>query len=261
MGSYYLRQWHRRWFEAQMPASGVVLEDISDITPGVSISGPRSRELLQRLTDHDVSGAALPFMSCATLDIGLSRARVGRLSLSGELGFEINVPAAEHRALYRSIVEAGRDLKLAQIGFHALNSLRVEKSYGIWSREFSQAFTPRMSGLDRFVAYDKSGFIGRDAALKERDGKAPAQRLVTLEVEAVDADASGNEPVWAGDRLVGRTTSGAFGHSCGRSLALAYLDTEVAEGTPLALDIVGQRREGRAIPASPVDPAGGRPRS
>lgn len=262
MGAYHLRRWHRRWFDGQLPTGGVTLEDVSDAMPGLAISGPRSRELLQGLTGDDVSDAALPLMGCATLDVGLGRARVGRLSMSGELGFAINVPAAEQRTLYRAILEAGRDRGLAQIGFQAANALRLEKSYGLWSREFTQTVTPAMCGLDRFVAYDKPGFTGRDAALRERDGGAPAQRLVPLEVEAEEADASGSEPVWVGDRLVGTTTSGGYGHTCGKSLALAYVDSAVAaEGATLTVDVVGRRRAARIIPASPVDPEGRRARA
>ena len=261
MGSYRLRAWHRRWFDEHLPKSGVTVEDVSDVMPGLALIGPRARALLQAVTDGDVSDAALPFMTCVNLDVGSSRARVGRISVTGELGFEINVPAAEHRPLYRALLEAGRDFGLTQIGFNALNSLRLEKSYGVWSREFTQTVTPVMSGLDRFVAYDKPDFIGREVASSERD-HAPLRRLVTLEVAADDADASGFEPVWAGDRLVGHVTSGGYGHCSERSLALAYVDSAVsAEGVALAIDIVGQRRNAMVITSSPVDPGGLRMRA
>ena len=108
-------------------------------------------------------------MACAEMDIGLHRARVARLSVMGELGYEINRPSVEHRQLYKTLLDAGGDHGLVQVGFYAMGSLRVEKSFGIWSREFSRAYTPTMSGLDRFVAWDRDGFIGRDAALAERE--------------------------------------------------------------------------------------------
>ena len=259
MGSYYLRAWHMRWMAAQLPPSGVVLTDISDDVVGLALMGPNARDVLAQLAGADLANAAFPFMACAEMDVGLVKAKVARLSLSGELGYEINVRANEQPALHAALLDAGRDLGLRQVGYGALNSLRVEKSYGIWSREFTWTTTPAMSGLDRFVAYDKAGFIGRDAALAERDGPPPERRLATLEVEAVNADASGFEPVWLGERRIGQVTSGAFGHSCGRSLALAYLDSAIiADGQPLEVDIVGIRRQARIIPDSPVDPSGAR---
>ncbi len=259
MGSYYLRAWHKRWFDEHLPRTGVTVTDVSTTTPGLAITGPRSRDLLRALADGDVSNAALPFMGCTIMNVGASRAHVGRLSVMGELGYEINVASVEHRALYTAIQEAGRAFGLKQIGFHALNALRLEKSYGIWSREFSQTVTPAMCGLDRFVDYGKAGFVGRDAALAARDG-APRRKLFTIAVDAVDADASGFEPIWSDGRLVGNVTSGGYGHTVGQSLAMAYLDP-TAEHATLDVDIVGQRRAARVIAPSPVDPGGRRLRS
>ncbi len=278
MGSYYLREWHLRHFTSCLEslrrpgaAAGVAVRDISDAVSGVSLSGPRSRELLAALTADDVSGPALPWLGARTLDVGLVRARVGRLSVSGELGYELNVPATELPGLYRSLREAGRDLGGAgagavELGYRALDSLRLEKSYGIWSREFTWAYTPAMSGLAAFVAYGKQcDFVGRDAALRERDA-GPSQRLVTLELVVQDgpdaADAGPFEPVWDGSRRVGFVTSGGYGHSVGASLALAYLDgSHAAVGTEIEVTVVGRRRPARVIPDSPHDPAGRRPRA
>ncbi len=271
MGSYYLREWHLRWFTSRLPEAGVSVRDISDDVAGVSLSGPRSRDLLAAVTADDVSPEALRWMRAATIDVGLVRARVGRLSVTGELGYELNVPAGRLRSLYRTLRAAGESLAgqgvvVADIGYSAVNSLRLEKSYGIWSKEFTWAYTPGMSGLDRFVAFDKeAAFVGRDAALRERDA-GPAQRLVTLEVTAgqgaAAADAGPFEPIWAGDRRVGFVTSGGYGHSVGASLALAYLDTDrTAPGTALEVHVVGRRTPATVIADSPYDPAGRRPRS
>ena len=159
-GSYYLRQWHMRWF-ADHAREGARVRDISDEAIGFSLSGPRSRELLARVTHQDVSGAALPFMGAAILDIGLVRAKVARLSVSGELGYEINCRALEHAALRETLLRAGRDLGAKEYGYYALLALRLEKSFGIWSAEFTQAYTPRMTGMDRWIAWDKGEFVGR----------------------------------------------------------------------------------------------------
>lgn len=262
MGSYYLRQWHMRWFDAQRCGSNIAVRDISDAITGFSISGPRSRELLARLAHDDVSNAAFGFMSCRQMDIGMTQARVARLSITGELGFEINVPAGEHRTVYRSLVEAGRELGLVQIGYNAVLSLRMEKSFGIWSREFTWAYTPQMSGMERFVAFDKGDFIGRDAALRDRDNGPARQQLVTLAIAATDADASGFEPVWLGERRVGFVTSGAYGHCMHQSFAMAYLDHDVmARGIELDVHVVGEKRRCSVIQASPYDPSGARMRT
>lgn len=254
MGSYYLREWHMRWFHDRMRA-GVALRDISDATVGFAVTGPKARTILQRLTEGAISD--LPFMGCGTFDIGLIRARAGRLSVSGELGYEIHCSAAEHSALRRTLLAAGADLGMREIGYQALLSLRLEKSFGIWSAEFTQGYTPAQTGMDRWIDWDKPGFIGRDAALAERNGDGPAQVVVTLEVDAEDADASGYEPVWQGERRVGFVTSGGYGHSLRRSLAMAMIDRDAAvEGTALAVHVVGRECPARVIAPSPYDPEG-----
>ena len=264
MGSYYLRQWHMRWFAdwiAALDAGDVRVRDISDATVGFALSGPRSRDVLARLTHQDVSNEALPFMGCATLDIGLLRARIGRLSVAGELGYEINVGAAEHIALREMLLDAGRDLGLREYGFYAMNSLRLEKSFGIWSCEFTQGYTPGMTGMDRWIAWSKGEFTGREAAVAEREKDTAPQKLVTLEVDALDADASGYEPVWKDGRRVGFITSGGYGHHVGESLAMALVDVEHAQvAEELHTHVVGVERGARVIASSPHDPAGAKMR-
>ncbi|WP_068304547.1 FAD-dependent oxidoreductase [Pararhodobacter sp. CCB-MM2] len=255
MGSYYLREWHMRWFEDHM-GDGVTLRDLSDATTGMALFGPNARTILQRLTKDDISAKGLPFMGCKTIDIGLIRAKVARMSISGELGYEINCGALEQVSLRRALLKAGADLGLREVGFAAVLSLRLEKSFGIWSREFTQGYTPAQTGFDRFIDFDKPAFIGRDAALAERDNP-PAKLLVTLEVDAKDADATGYEPIWHDGKLVGYVTSGGYGHTLGRSFALAMVDRAVSEpGTDLTLHIVGEEVTARVIPASPYDPDG-----
>ena len=255
-GSYYLRQWHMRSFAAHA-REGVSVRDISDEMIGFSLSGPKSRDLLARVTHQDVSNAALPFMGAARLDIGLVRAKVARLSVTGELGYEINCRALEHGALRRTLLEAGRDLGVKEYGYNALLSLRLEKSFGVWSTEFTQDRTPRMTGMDRWIAWDKGDFLGRKAALIESKGPPPERQLVTLEVDAADADATGYEPVWRSGAMVGFVTSGGYGHTIHKSLAMALVAPEAAEaGSELSVHIVGAERNARVIAPSPYDPLG-----
>jgi dimethylglycine dehydrogenase len=144
---------------------------------------------------------------------------------------------------------------------YALNSLRLEKGFGIWSREFSRDYTPRMSGLDRFIAYDKRNFIGRDSALEDRD-TVPDKRLVTLTVDSPDADPAGYEPIWLDTQIVGFVTSGGYGHCAGMSLAMGYLASRVGhEEQRLSISILGERRACRVLAEPPVDPKGSRMRA
>ena len=256
MGSYYLRAWHMRWFNDHLDP-GVTVRDISDATVGFSLSGPRSREVLERVTETDLSSEALPFMGCAVMDVGLIRARVGRLSVTGEMGYEINCSAAEHIGLRRELLHAGADLGLREYGFNALLSLRLEKSFGIWSREFTQGYTAGMTGMDRWIAWNKGSFVGHAAALAEREGNGPPQIQVTLEVDANGADAGGYEPIWHGKDRVGFVTSGGYGHTLQKSYAMALISPELATpGTELKTHIVGVERPAIVVPASPYDPKG-----
>jgi dimethylglycine dehydrogenase len=192
------------------------------------------------------------------MDVGTARAMVGRISLTGELGYEIVVPTGEPRNLLRRLREAGSESGLRLIGDRAVDSLRLEKGYGIWSAEFRQDSTPGMSGLDRFVAFDKGDFIGAAAACREREERA-ALLLVLLEVDAGDADAAQDDGIWIQDRRVGFVTSGAYGHSVGKSLALAYVDRDVVDARPeLTVFVVGVARTARILPEPPYDPKGAR---
>ncbi len=261
MGSYYLRQWHMRWFREHVgEGEQVTVQDISDQWCGFSISGPNARKVLASLTHADVD--ALPFLGCTMMDVGLVRARVARMSVMGELGYEINCHAADHITLRETLLAAGAEHGMREVGYYALNSLRLEKSFGIWSKEFTQGYTPGETGLDRWIAFDKGDFIGCQAAVRERDGEGPGRRLVTLAVDSADADATGYEPVWSDGRRVGFITSGGYGHTLRKSLAMALVEPEFATpGTSLRTHIVGVECGAEVLSSSPWDPDGERLRS
>ncbi len=254
MGSYYLRAWHMRWFMDHLE-DGLSVRDLGEEVAGFSLSGPKSRAVIERLTEDAVGD--LPFMGCMRADIGLMRAHVGRLSVTGELGYEINCRMGDHATLRRALLEAGAEEGIVEYGFNALLSLRLEKSFGIWNAEFTQGYTPGMTGMDRWIAWDKGDFAGRTAALAERDGNGPAQRLVTLDIDSPEADASGFEPVWSNGNRVGFVTSGGYGHTIDKSLAMALVNTDLAEpGTALSVHVVGVERQAKVIAPSPYDPSG-----
>ena len=254
MGSYYLREWHMRWFNDHLD-DGVRIRDLGEEMVGFSLAGPKSKEVISRLTDQPIGD--LPFLGCGRFDIGMIRAHVGRLSVAGELGYEINCRMGDHITLRRMLLEAGAESGIFEYGFNAMLSLRLEKSFGIWSAEFTQGYTPGMTGMDRWIAWDKGDFIGKEAAIAERDGDGPEMLLVTLEVEADDADASGYEPVWDGDDRIGFVTSGGYGHTTGKSLAMALIRKDLANiGQALTVHVVGVARNARVIEPSPYDPKG-----
>ena len=253
MGSYYLRAWHMRWFNDHL-GDGVSIRDLGEEMAGFALTGPNSKKVLQKLVADDID---LPFMGCAPMDVGLVSTQVARMSVAGELGYEINCRMGDHVKLRRMLLEAGEEFGLKEYGFNAMLSLRLEKSFGIWSAEFRQEYTPGETGMDRWVAWDKGDFIGRDAAIAERDGNGPSRKVVTLEVNAEDADASGYEPVWKGGELVGFVTSGGYGHTTGQSLAMAMVRSDVAdEGTELSVHVVGVERNAKVVAPSPYDPKG-----
>ena len=254
MGSYYLRRWHMRWFDDHMGAD-VQVRDLGDEVCGFSLSGPNARKVIEKLSDGPVGD--LPFMGCGAFDIGMLRCKVGRMSVTGELGYEIHCRMGDHITLRKTLLEAGADVGIKEIGFNAMLSLRLEKSYGIWSAEFTQGYTPAMTAMDRWIDFDKEGFVGRDAALAERDGNGPAQVQVTLEIEADGADASGYEPIWQDGNKIGFVTSGGYGHTMGKSYAMGLVDVaSAAEGTDLTVHIVGVERSAKVIAPSPYDPKG-----
>lgn len=259
-GSGYLQSWHMRWFAQHLAQSGVEIRNVTDQYGGIAVFGPRARDLLARVTTADLSTATLPFMSVVQADVSIAPAWVARLSVTGELGYEIYVPTLHLCGVLDALVQAASGLDARFVGLYALNSLRLEKGFGIWSREFSRDFTPRMAGLGRFIAYDRPDFIGREAALRDRDCE-PARRLVTMAVNATDADASGYEPILLDDRLVGFVTSGGYGHCAKTSLAMGYLDAHIPDDQQnLTISIMNELRSCRILREPIVDPTGVRPR-
>ena len=252
MGSYYLRAWHMRWFNDHLE-DGVSVRDLGEEICGFGLAGPNSKAVIDRLVE---GGVDLPFMGVTDLQVGLINARVARMSVTGEKGYEINCRYGDHITLRRMLLEAGASEGIREVGFNALLSLRLEKSFGIWSAEFTQGYTAAMTGMDRWIDWEKP-FVGKDKAVAERDGNGPAQRLVTLEIADGDADATGYEPIWRNGEKVGFITSGGYGHTVQKSLAMALVNADAAhEGTALSTHIVGVERAAIVIPTSPYDPAG-----
>jgi len=256
IGTYAAEQFYLRWFERSLPPSGVSVRPCAVEYVGLSVAGPNSRALLQSLVREDLSSAAFPFMSFRRVDVGMVPTYMGRVSFTGELGFEMWVTTDYQRTLYDLLQKAGRDFGLRSFGGRALNSLRIEKSFGTWAREYRPIYGPHEAGLGRFVDLNKPDFIGRTAALDER-AKGGALRLVTFTVDASDADALGDEPIWHDGKTVGWVTSGAYGYRIGQSMALGYVPAAIAGADAgFEIEIIGERRKATPHKAAPVDPQG-----
>ena len=218
------------------------------------VAGPRARDLLAKVTEADLSGAAFPWLTGQTINVGLAAdVRALRVNFVGDLGWELHHPIEYQNHIFDALVAAGAEFGIAMIGMRAMDSLRIEKSYRMWGQDLTVEYSPFEAGLDRFVRLNKGDFTGRDALVAQQQSGIP-QRFVTLAVDAADADCGGNEPLYLGEEMVGRVTAGAYGHHVGQSLALAYVKPEVAEvGTALEVVVLGERRGAVVVPESPYD--------
>jgi len=206
---------------------------------GFSLAGPRSREILQRLVRADLSAAAFKFFQLQQTAVGYAPSIVTRAGFTGELGYEIWTTPDYFASLYDDLREAGRESGLVPFGGRALSSLRLEKNYGSFNKDFRPDYTLGETGLDRFADLTKPGFVGRAAALAERD-TGPKRRFVVMEVEAKDADVVGYESILKDGKPVGYVTSGAYGHCVERSLAAGYVPAALArDGQRFEIDILG----------------------
>ncbi|WP_282608783.1 FAD-dependent oxidoreductase [Pelagibius sp. Alg239-R121] len=261
-GSGVAEDYHMRWFESHLPESGVRIQALGLNMTGLSIAGPKSRELLQKLTYHDVSGDAFRFMAIRELDLGMIPALVGRISFTGDLGYEIWVKPEFQQALFDLLMAEGEEFGIKLFGGRALNALRLEKGFGTWAREYRPIYSPFEAGLDRFVDLTKNDFIGREAAARDKQEGCDL-KLLTFTVEAEDADVIGDEPIWHEDKVVGWITSGGYAHDAAKSVALGYVPTELANGgtsDSFEIEILGNRRPAKVQTAALFDPDAARMR-
>ena len=261
-GSGVAEQYHMRWFGRHLPDDGSVQLSAEGLAlVGLSIAGPASRDVLQDVAATDVSAEAFDFLDFRHLDVGMIPAMVGRITYTGDLGYEIWVRPEYLRTLFHTLREAGQPHGLRLFGLRALDSLRLDKSFGSWAREYRPIYGPYEAGLGAFVKLDKGEFVGRDAAVAERDS-GPARRLVTFAFDAVDADVIGDEPIWHNDEVVGWVTSGGYAHWSQQSVALGYVPSELADVSKrFKIEILGIRRQAALLKEPLFDPAGSRMRN
>jgi dimethylglycine dehydrogenase len=244
------------WIRKHTPEDGSVrFDDLTNAIGVLVVTGPKARALLQRVSDTDFSNAAFPWLSGQEILVGLAPAKALRVNFVGELGWELHHPIEYQNHIFDALMTAGADLGLKPFGIRAMDSMRIEKSYRLIGSELSIEYAADESGLERFVHPDKGDFIGRDALLAWRE-RGFANQFVTLEVHDVtDADALGNNPIYADGRLVGRATGGNYGFRLEKSLALAMVRPEHSQiGTELEMTILDRRHPVTVIPESPYDP-------
>ena len=258
--SYGAQGWHSRWFEQNL-SPRVMVENISDSRSGFQIAGPKARDLLARVTRSDVSAAAFTFMDVRRMTVGMANCIVQRVSYTADLGYEIFCDHMSVRHLWDVLMANGADLGIRPFGMRAMMSLRLDKWFGSWSREFSPDYTPGETGLDRFIRWNKaSDWIGKAAATAEK-AAGPKRRLVSFIVEARDADVVAWEPIWLEGAVVGYCTSGGFSHYTGKSLAQGFLPADRAiDGQGVEIEILGERRRARVHLAPLFDADGARMR-
>ena len=259
-GTGAAEDYHCRWWEAHMPESGVTLHRLRDTIAGLSIAGPHARALLAAISGEDVSNKTFPFMHYRHMGLGMVPATVGRLTFTGDLGYEMWVPADRLANLYDLLWEKGAALGLRDVGLRALNSMRLEKNFGTWAREYRPIYGAIEAGLGRFVNFKKGDFIGRTAALHEKE-TGPKLRLVALVVDASDADVVGDEPVRLDSKTIGWVTSGGYAHHVKASVALAYIPAEHAvAGAAFHVEILDEMRPATLITEPLFDPTGSKMR-
>ena len=258
-GSSVAQNMHLRWFEMHLEGvQDVVYQNMTDDFHGIAISGPNSRELLSRLTREDVSSDGFKFRDIRDTFVGGVPALCVRISFTGELGYEIYVAPQYQLKLFEAIEEVGEDLDLKWFGGRALMSMRLEKSWGAWTMDFRPDFTIMESGLDYFVDWDKD-FIGKKAALIEKM-KGPTKKLSVIQIET-KTDVSGDEAVMHNGECVSYITSGGYGHSVQRSLAMTYLPVELIDSkTTLEVEILGEFHKASIVMEPLYDPSGSKMR-
>jgi dimethylglycine dehydrogenase len=258
-------RYHKRFFDMVPLPEGTTFESRTEAMCGFNVAGPQSREMLQRLTNASLATADFPFMRSQTIDIAGVRCLALRVSFTGDLGWELHCATEDQEKLYAALLAAGREVGAGPVGARALMSMRIEKGYGSWSREYSPEYFPHEVGLAGLCKMGKD-FLHKDAAQRAM-AAPPREDLVLIHVDedavsASNADATGGEPVLCGGAPVGRVTSGTYGYTVGMSLALGVVrHGSAGPGDRVEVMVLGRPHGGTILPEPPFDPAGARLRA
>jgi len=299
-GSSGAQIYHMRWFEQQLPQDGSVnIHRFGQTMVGLSIAGPRSREVLAQLVDESIDNDNFRFMDHRSIDVAGCPCLINRITYTGDLGYELWMEPAYERRIYQSIKEAGNQYNIVDFGMRALLSMRLEKNFPTWFAELRPIYGPYEGSMERFIKLEKNHFIGREQAAAEFADGGKLKR-VSFTIDTKNTDVMGDEPIWAkttedhqsieaphgygaprfdasgnetpkavtqidGDwRVVGWVTSGGYGHSVGESLAQGYVPARLAQQTAtnfFEIEILGQRCAAQLIEQPLFDPSGSKMRS
>ena len=256
--------YHRRFFDAVPLPEGTVLESLTEPLCGFNVAGPLARDLLQPLTDAALATPEFPFMTSRRIEVAGVDCLALRVSFTGDLGWELHCATEDQARLYDALLAAGQGLRAGPVGSRALTSLRIEKGYGSWGREYGPEYWPQEAGLERLCRMDKA-FLN-SGALEGVIARTPRTRLVLMaldeaDVTASNADATGGEPIFRHGRGIGHVTTGAYGHLVGQSLAMGYVEGGIAPGSDVEVMVLGRPHRARILHAPPFDPEGARLRA
>ncbi len=256
IGSGMAERFHQRFFRAVPLPDGTTFESLTEAVCGFNVAGPEARSLLARISNAELSNDAFPFFRSKRIDVAGVDCVAVRVSFTGDLGWELHCATEDQVRLYEALIEAGRDLGAGPVGSRALMSLRVEKGYGSWGRDYSPEYWPQESGLAGLIRADKD-FLNKSAWEAIKDN-APREIMRLIEIDAEEADASGGEPIFLPDGTpAGQVSSGAYGYTVGRSLAICYLKAGMAgPGDTVHVAILGRPHTARVLDRPPFDPDG-----
>lgn len=264
-GSQAAEVHHPRWFLAHLPANSQIrFETLALSMVGLTVAGPRSRDVLQKLTSTSLATKDFSFMSFRRVNIGNAPVWLSRMTYTGDLGYEIWIAPEYQRYLFDLIWDAGKEFDMRLFGFRALITMRLEKNFGTWFREYRPIYTPLEAGMERAMKFDHE-FTGR-AAVEAEMKTGPARKLVMFKVD-VDktrpADVIGDEPVFHDGKVVGWITSGGYAHYSGVSLAMGYIPAELAKAgtTGFEIEIIGKMQPATLQLEPVLDPSGSRMRA
>jgi 4-methylaminobutanoate oxidase (formaldehyde-forming) len=232
------------WLERHLPQDGSLsIADVTSARSCLTLCGPRSREILQKVSGDDLSNDGFPYMACKEICIGSAPVLALRITYVGELGWELHMPVEYALYVYHVLWEAGNPFGLTNVGYRAIDSLRLEKGYRYWSGDISPEYTPYESGLDFCVKLDKGDFIGRNSLVAQK-GRGVTRRLCCLTIDSGPLMPIGKEAILDGDRVIGLVTSGGFGHTVRKPIAYGYLPVQHTNpGTRLQVEVAAKRYE------------------
>ena len=244
------------YLQKHMPRDGTVqFEQLTDAVGVLVLAGPKSRQILQRVTDTDLSNQAFRWLTAQEITVAGAPCNAMRVNYVGELGWELHHPMAQQNQIFDALFEAGEEFGLQPFGIRAMDSMRLEKSYRMVGTELSIEYSAYESAMDRFIKPEKGDFLGRDAMLAWQEAGISNMLVTLIVADVVDADALGNNALFKDGEVIGRATGGGFGFRINESLALGMVRPDLAApGTVLEIEILGENYAATVVADSPFDP-------